>query len=95
MLGLAYLFGGRYETAAALFRERMLLVPDTDWSRSFLIAALGHLGRVEEARRVHAELMAINPRYNLRQRLDRQPINPTPRQVELVLDGWRKAGLEP
>lgn len=95
MLGIAYLFGGSYETAAALFRERILLVPDTDWSRGFLIVALGQLGQIEEARRVHAELMAVNPRYDLRQRLERQPAHPTPRQLEMVFDGWRKAGLEP
>ena len=35
-LGRAYFYGGRYETAAALFRERILLMPETDASRGYL-----------------------------------------------------------
>jgi hypothetical protein len=44
-LGLAYLVVGKYETAAALFTERVLLVPQTDFMRAFLAAAFGHLGK--------------------------------------------------
>ena len=90
-LGRAYFYGGRYETAAALFRERILLMPDTDASRGYLAAALGHLGKLEEARRVWAELMAINPKYSMVERLNRTAVQPS--QIELVLDGARKAGL--
>ena len=90
-LGRAYFYGGRYETAAALFRERILLMPETDASRGYLAAALGHLGKFEEARRVWAELMAINPNYVMVERLNRTAVQP--RQIELVLDGARKAGL--
>ena len=43
-IGMAYLAGGRYEAAAATFRERIRLVPETDVSRGMLISALGHLG---------------------------------------------------
>jgi TolB-like protein len=91
LLGRAYFYAGRYETAAALFRERILLMPDTDSSRGYLAAALGHLGKVEEARQVWAELMAINPSYSMAQRLDRTAVQP--RQIEAVLDGARLAGL--
>jgi adenylate cyclase len=91
LLGMAYFFGARYETAAALFRERMLLMPDTDWSRAYLASALGHLGKFEEGRQVWAELMAINPKYSLAERLNRNGVQP--RQIEMVLDGARKAGL--
>jgi adenylate cyclase len=41
-LGLAYLMAGEYETAAALLRQRIILVPNTDFS-----SALGHLGEVD------------------------------------------------
>jgi TolB-like protein/Tfp pilus assembly protein PilF len=91
LLGMAYFFGGRYETAAALFRERIMLMPDTDWSRGFLASTLGHLGRFEEARQIWAELMAINPKYAMAERLKRGANQP--RQIEQVLDGARKAGL--
>ena len=90
-LGRAYFYGGRYETAVALFRERILLMPDTDASRGYLASALGHLGKVEEARQVWAELMAINPNYVMADRLNRTAVQP--RQIELVLAGARKAGL--
>ncbi|MBY5551146.1 adenylate/guanylate cyclase domain-containing protein [Rhizobium leguminosarum] len=90
-LGIAYFYGGRYETAAALFRERILLKPDTDWSRGYLASALGHLGKFEEARQVWAELMAVNPKYVLPERLNRSAAQA--RQIEMVLDGARKAGL--
>lgn len=91
-LGRAYFYGGRYETAAALFRERILLMPETDTSRGYLAAALGHLGKIDEARRVWAELMTINPSYVMAERLERTAVRP--RQTELVLEGARKAGLQ-
>jgi TolB-like protein len=91
LLGRAYFYAGRYETAAALFRERIVLAPDTDTSRGYLAAALGHLGKVEEARQVWADLTAVNPRYVMAERLNRTAVQP--RQIELVLDGARKAGL--
>jgi TolB-like protein/tetratricopeptide (TPR) repeat protein len=90
-LGRAYFYAGRYETAAALFRERILLMPDTDTSRGYLAAALGHLGKIDEAGRVWSELMAINPRFVFAERLRRTAVQP--RQIEMVLEGARKAGL--
>jgi tetratricopeptide (TPR) repeat protein len=35
-LGMAYLLAGKYETAAALLRQRIVLVPETDFSRGAL-----------------------------------------------------------
>jgi DNA-binding winged helix-turn-helix (wHTH) protein len=90
MLGLAYLYAERYETAAALFRERILQAPGTDMSRGYLTSALGYLGRLEEARQVWAELMAINPRFSLEDWLARQPIR-DPAIAQRILAGARKA----
>jgi adenylate cyclase len=67
------------------------MMPDTDWSRAYLASALGHLGKFEEARQVWAELMAINPSYVMEERLNRR--GEQPRQIELIIDGARKAGL--
>ncbi|MEX0852870.1 MAG: adenylate/guanylate cyclase domain-containing protein [Bauldia sp.] len=91
-LGMAYLIAGKYETAAAVFRERILLVPDTDISRAYLAAALGHLGGFEEARRVWHELKAINPKYSFAERIGRLPFRDQA-DVERIADGLRKAGL--
>ena len=39
-LGTAYLLAGKYETAAALLRQRIFLVPETDFSRAFSLPLL-------------------------------------------------------
>ena len=70
---MAYLLAGKYETAAALLRQRIILVPNTDFSRALLASALGHLGEVDEARRVWRELKEINPKYSFAEHFGRQP----------------------
>jgi adenylate cyclase len=74
-LGMAYLLAEKYETAAALLRQRILLVPQTDFSRALLASALGHLGEFEEARRVWGELKEINPNYAFADHVGRQPLS--------------------
>ena len=91
-LGLAHLMLGNYETAAAHFRERVRLSPETDLSRALLASALGHLGRVDEARRVWRELMDINPAYSFVAHMNRLPfVNPT--DTDKITAGLAKAGL--
>jgi adenylate cyclase len=90
-LGIAHLLAGKYETAAALLRERILKVPGTDFSRVFLASALGYLGEVDEARRVWHELNEINPKYSFREHFSRQPFRQE--DVERVAEGLTKAGL--
>ena len=89
-LGISYLFAGKYETAAALFRQRFAAMPETDFSRAILVSALGHLGEVDEARRVWDELIKINPKYSFREHFSRQAYQPE--DVELIAAGLRKAG---
>jgi adenylate cyclase len=91
-LGLAYLMAEKYETAAALLRQRIILVPNTDFSRAILTSALGHLGEIEDARRVWAELMDINPKYSFFAHVGRQPFK-RPEDVERIAEGLRKAGV--
>jgi adenylate cyclase len=91
-LGTAYLTAGKYEMAAALFRERMLLVPETDVSRGFLVSALGHLGQTDEAQRVWAELKQINPRYSFSAHLGRLPFR-RKADAERIAEGVAKAGV--
>ena len=91
-LGLANLLAGKYETAAALLRQRIILVPGTDFTRAILASALGHLGDVEEARRVWRELKEINPKYSFREHYSRQPFRQE--DVERIAVGLTKAGLQ-
>jgi adenylate cyclase len=91
-LGMAYLLAGKYETAAALLRERILLVPGTDFSRVLLASALGHLGEVDEARRIWQELKDINPKYSFSEHFARQPFKKE-QDVQRIAEGLAKAGL--
>ena len=91
-LGLAYLMAGKYETAAALLRQRIILAPNTDFSRAILTSALGHLGEVDAARQVWRELMAINPNYSFAGHIGRQPFK-RKGDVERIAEGLNKAGV--
>ncbi len=91
-LGVAHLLMGHNETAAAMFRERILLAPQTDFSRSMLASALGHLGKADEARRVWADLMRINPRYSFADHIGRMPFK-DPAFANEIAKGLAAAGI--
>ena len=91
-LGMAYLLAGKYETAVAVLKERILLVPGTDFSRVLMASALGHLGDVDEARRTWQELKEINPKYSFNEHFSRQPFK-NEDDVRRVAEGLAKAGL--
>ena len=91
-LGMANLLAGKYETAAAALRERIRLVPNTDFSRSLLASALGYLGQIEEARRVWQELKEINPKYSFQEHLGRLPFR-NEEEAQRITEGLKKAGV--
>ena len=91
-IGSAHLVAGQYEKAAEAFRERIRLSPETDLSRGFLISALGHLGEVEEAQRVWAELKKVNPKYSFAAHIERLPFA-NPADADRIREGFAKAGL--
>ena len=90
-LAASYLLAGKYETATVLLRQRVRLVPGTDFTRAVLASALGHLGEIDEARCIWRELMEINAKYSFREHFSRQPFRPE--DVEGVAAGLTKAGL--
>jgi adenylate cyclase len=92
LLAVANLLAGKYETAATLLRQRILMVPNTDFSRAVLASALGHLGDIEEAKRAWRELMEINPQYTFQNHYARQPFA-NKDDVRRIADGLEKAGL--
>src|SRR3984957_13143275 len=59
---------GRYETAVALLKRRIVRNPDTDASRVLLAASYGQMGCIEEARESWREGLRGNPGYSLEQR---------------------------
>jgi adenylate cyclase len=91
-LGMAYLLAGKYETAAALLKERVILMPGTDFGRVVLASALGHLGDGDEARRIWKELIEINPKYSFTEHFARQPFK-NEEDVRRIAEGLAKAGL--
>lgn len=91
-LGMAYLIAGKYATAAAYFRERIVLVPETDFSRAYLAAALGQMGETEGARRVWGELKEINPKYSFEEHVGRFPFK-VQADVDRIREGLVKAAL--
>ncbi len=91
-LGMAYLLAGKYETAAAVLRQRIALVPGTDFSRVLLASALGHLGQLDAADRVWRELKEINPKYSFREHIGRLPFR-SEEDVSRIAKGLVKARL--
>jgi adenylate cyclase len=91
-LGTAYLIAGKYETAAVLMRQRIVFVPETDFSRVALASALGHLGEIDEAQRIWRELKEINPKYSFSEHFSRLPFK-RPEDMQRVAEGLTKAGL--
>jgi adenylate cyclase len=89
---MAHFLQGNYETAALIFRERIVLANDTDIGRAWLAASLGHLAEVAEAREVWADLMTINPKFVIAPRLTRF-LYARAQDPENVLAGLAQAGL--
>ncbi len=58
-MGLCHMQSRRFDLAVERLRERIGLAPGTDLSRGLLASALGHLGRIDEARDVWAEVKAL------------------------------------
>lgn len=91
-LGHAHFMTGDYDTAAAYLRERIEKHPETDVSRVLLASCYGHLGRIDEARRLWEETLRINPAYSLEQKNRILPYK-DPSDWERFVEGLSRAGL--
>jgi adenylate cyclase len=91
-LAQAHFSLGQYEPAAQRLQERIARTPGTDSSRMLLASCYGHLGRLNEARAVWAEMLKINPDFSLEQRARVLPYK-DPRDFQRIADGLAKAGL--
>ena len=73
---------------------RRLQIPFESASGShpkLLISALGHLGQIDEARRVWSELKQLNPKYSFAGHLARLPYSSA--DADRIKEGIAKAGL--
>ena len=92
-LGMAYLLAGKYETAAAVLRERILLC-QTDFSRALLalLFSLVISATSMRLRRIWQELKEINPKYSFSGDFARQPFK-MEEDVRRIAEGLAKAGF--
>ncbi len=91
-LAVAHLLRGEYETAVQFGTRAIALNPAFSSSFKTQLAALGHLGRREQAAVVRARLLAIEPRLSVAQALERSPIR-RPEDRARYADGLRLGGL--
>lgn len=93
MLGLAaaHFFAGHLEETVSLTGRILAEVPTHNVARRYRAAALGHLGRIDEARAVIADLLAAQPNSNLRSARSSGFRNA--RMSNLYVEGLQLAGL--
>lgn len=91
---LAHLFGGEYEEAARWARRSMQVPNAHYWANANLVSALGHLGQARQAREAAALLDRSRPGFSRRFAKDRLFYVKNPAQLELFLEGLRRAGVE-
>jgi adenylate cyclase len=93
MLGLAaaHFFASHFDETVNLTGRILAEVPTHNVARRYRAAALGHLGRIDEARAVIADLLKAQPSSNLRS--SRSSVFRDPRMSELYIGGLERAGL--
>jgi tetratricopeptide (TPR) repeat protein len=89
---IAYLFSGSYEKAVNLARPMLKISPTFVNAYKPLIASLGHLGRVEEAKPYVDKLLALEPNFSLERFAKVYPIK-YESDREHYMKGLRLAGI--
>jgi adenylate cyclase len=91
VLAVSYYFEGKYETAAEVVKRALTRYPDYPQLYRWLAAALGQLGRTDEARDALQTAIKVSPAsFNLH--VENPPPWFRPEDHEHSLDGLRKAG---
>ncbi|MCC6718709.1 MAG: hypothetical protein IT555_12560 [Acetobacteraceae bacterium] len=91
-LMVPHLLMGRYEHVVALGRRAVALHPTLSSTFKVLLAALGHLGEIEEAAQMRERLYRLEPGYSLAQAAARSTFL-RPEDDALFLEGLRRAGV--
>ncbi len=81
-----------YEAAVIAGRRAIVLNPGFSSSLKAQLAALGHLGREQEAAEVRGRLLMLEPEFCIRAATTRSPMV-RDQDVDLYADGLRRAGL--
>jgi adenylate cyclase len=94
LIGRAHFGAGRNAEAMASFLRRIARTPRTDMSRAYLASIHGAEGRLDEARRLWAEILEINPKFSI-ERLGRVLPYKDATWFERLAGGLRAAGVIP
>lgn len=91
---LAHLFRGEFEEAASWARNAVRIPNAQYWARAHLVAALGHLGDQAQTAPVLKDLLEKKPAFSLD--FARQHLFYLKRgdQLDIYLEGLRKAGVQ-
>ena len=92
-LAIAHFLRGRYDEAAHAARRAVQSIPSSSVRRSVLAAALAKLGRIEEAKAVALQVLAMDPSFSAARYCAATGL-PTP-LAEPMTDAWTTAGLPP
>jgi tetratricopeptide (TPR) repeat protein len=90
---MALLLLGRYEAATEWARKAVLVPNCQYWAYAHLAAALGRLGKADEARAALAELVRMKPEFSCNYARQHLFYIESDEQVEGYIDALRQAGL--
>lgn len=91
-LMMPYYLRQDFEQAVALGRRAVELNPGFSSTYKGYLATLGHLGHKQEAARVLARLLTLEPDFCIRDAMERSPMT-RPVDLALYAEGLRRAGL--
>jgi len=89
---MPHLMRGEYEAAIEVGRRAIQLNPLFTSAYKGYLSALGHLGRMREARDVLRRLMVLEPGFSVEAAMHRVPLQ-RPEDMQRYADGLRRAGL--
>jgi len=90
---LALIFKQDFETALE-WAERARILPNCQyWTTAHMVVALAHLNRLDEAEKIVQQLMMEKPKFSCSFARRKLFYLKLPEQIELYIDGLRKAGV--
>ena len=90
---LAHLFRGDLEDAAAWARKSVQIPNAQYWSNAHLVAALGHLGDMEQSASALRELKRVKPEFSLAFAREHLFYLKREDQMDTYISGLKKAGV--
>jgi adenylate cyclase len=91
-IGRALLALDRFGEAETAFKRRLTFSPRSDLTRFYLACLYGSTGRHEEARKIWAELLEINPSFSIEHLRTSLPYA-DPTWLDKIVDGLRQADI--